>query len=290
MSRPSVSVVVPFRGSEGAAASLRRALEALELAAGDELIVADNTDAGLASPIVGPVARVMPATGEASSYHARNTGARVAAGDWLLFLDADCTAPPDLLARYFNEPVPDDCGILAGAIDGLTSQRGLLARYTRDRGFYDGERGLGANGTDEGGAAPSGNLMVRRSAFEQVGGFVEGIRSAGDFDLCWRAQAAGWRLLRRRGARVEHRHRADLWSFLAMLSRYGSGAGWMARRYPGAVARWGLVRGLTGSMRDIAMNAARRNPREALYRAIDAVGLIAYNVGYVRSNELRPTA
>jgi GT2 family glycosyltransferase len=179
--------------------------------------------------------------------------------------------------------------MLAGAIDGLAGQRGLLARYTSDRGFYDGERGIGATGTDEGGAAPTGNLMIRRGVFEELGGFVEGIRSAGDFDLCWRAQAAGWRLLRRRAARVQHRHREDLRSFLAMLARYGAGARWMARRYPGAVARWRLLPGIAGSLRDIVVNAFRLNPREALYRAIDAMGLIAYNVGYARSNEL-PTA
>ena len=281
-------MVVPFRGGEGAASELRRTLGRLELGASDELIVADNTDEGIAGPTLAPVAKVVRATAEASSYHARNAGARAARADWLLFMDADCTAPADLIPRYFADPVPEDCGLLAGAIDGLAEQPGLLARYTRDRGFYDGERGIGANGTDEGGAAPSGNLMVRRDAFEGAGGFVEGIRSAGDFDLCWRMQARGWRLLRRRGARVEHRHRDDLRSFLSMLARYGAGARWMARRYPGAVGRWRLLPGLAGSARDIAVNLLRLNPREALYRAIDAVGLVAYNVGYARSNELRP--
>ena len=287
-SRPRVSVVVPFRDGEEAASELRRTLGALALAEGDELIVADNTDEGIAGPTLGPVAKVVRATAEPSSYHARNAGVQKASGEWILFLDADCRAPADLLERYFDEPVPDDCGILAGAIDGLVEQRGLLARYTRDRGFYDGERGIGANGTEEGGAAPTANLMVRRRTFDELGGFVEGIRSAGDFDLCWRAQVAGWRLLRRRAARVQHRHREDLRSFLAMLARYGAGARWMARRYPGAVARWRLLPGLAGSLRDIVVYAVRLRPREALYRAIDALGLVAYNVGYGRSNELRP--
>jgi GT2 family glycosyltransferase len=128
--------------------------------------------------------------------------------------------------------------------------------------------------------------MVRRGVFDELDGFVEGIRSAGDFDLCWRAQAAGWRLLRRQAARVQHRHREDMRSFLAMLARYGAGAKWMARRYPGTVERWRLLPGLAGSLRDIVVNAIRLNPRECVYRAIDAIGLVAYNVGYSRSNEL----
>ena len=282
-----MSVVVPFRGDREDVARLGAGLGSLELGPGDELIVADNSDEGTAAQLLAGPARVVRATGERSSYHARNAGARLAGNDWVLFVDADCEPRVDLLDRYFSEPVPDDCGLLAGGIVGREEQRSLLARYTRDRRFYDGERGLGVDGTLEGGAAPTGNLLVRRLAFEQLGGFEEGIRSGGDFDFCWRAQAAGWRLLRRPPASVAHRHRENLASFLAMLARYGSGAAWINRRYPGASPRWGLLPGLTGSARDVAVNLARRRPTEALYRAIDALGLVAYTIGYARGNHAR---
>jgi GT2 family glycosyltransferase len=286
MSRPQVSVVVPFRGGGPEAVRLGDALARLDTAGGDELLVADNTDDGLAGDLLGPGARVVRATGERSSYHARNTAARAAGNDWILFLDADCEPVGDLLERYFADPVPDDCGILAGAIVGVEDQDSLLARYTRDRAFYDGERGLGANGTLEGGAAPTGNLMIRRAVFEAVGGFAEGIRSAGDFDLCWRVQAAGWRLLRRPEAMVAHVHRDDWPSFLAMVARYGSGASWINRRYPGSSPRWALLPGLAGSARDVGVNLLYGRPTEALYRFVDAIGLVAYTVGYARSNEV----
>jgi mycofactocin glycosyltransferase len=285
LSRPRVSVVVPFRGERPQAETLATALGALELGPADQVIVADNSDDGVAAAALSEPVRVVTATGERSSYHARNAGARLATGDWILFIDADCEPRPELLDRYFAEPIPDDCGLLAGGIVGLSEQRSLIARYTRDRRFYDGERGLGANGTLEGGAAPTGNLLVRRETFERLEGFEEGIRSAGDFDFCWRAQAAGWRLLRRPSAAVAHRHREDLPSFLAMVARYGSGAAWINRRYPGASPRWGLIPGLAGSARDVAGGLVKREPTEALYRAIDGLGLIAYTVGYARSND-----
>jgi GT2 family glycosyltransferase len=288
MSRPCVSVVVPFRGDRAAAARTRDALARLTLAAGDQVILADNSDHGVAAEILGGRGRVVAADGERSSYHARNCGAAVAEADWILFIDADCEPVADLLDRYFSRPVPADCGLIAGGIVGAAERSSLLARYTDDRLFYDGERGgPGANGADEGGAAPTGNLLVRRTAFESIGGFAAGIRSAGDFDLCWRAQAAGWRLLRRPDAGVAHHHRDDLVSFLAMIARYGAGASWINRRYPGASPRWELIPGLTGSARDIAANLLGGRPTEALYRAIDAVGLVAYTIGYARSNDAR---
>jgi hypothetical protein len=72
-----------------------------------------------------------------------------------------------------------------------------------------------------------------------------------------------------------------------MVARYGAGAAWINRRYPGAAPRWGLIPGLAGSARDVAVNLARRRPTEALYRGIDALGLVAYTVGYARDNQVR---
>ena len=42
--------------------------------------------------------------GESSPAHARNVGAEHARGEWILFIDSDCVAPPGLLDEYFAEP------------------------------------------------------------------------------------------------------------------------------------------------------------------------------------------
>ena len=112
-----------------------------------------------------------------------------------------------------------------------------------------------------GAGAATGNLLVRRAAFEEVGGFADGIRSGGDVDLCWRLQDAGWELERRPEATVEHHHRDDLGSFLAMVARYGAGSRWLNERRPGAAPRWPLATGLLGSARDIAAHLAARTGR-----------------------------
>ena len=276
--------MVPFLGDERGALRLLAHLGALETTAGDELIVADNTEEGVAAPALGDAARVVRASGERSSYHARNAGARVALNDWLLFVDADCAPVPGLLARYFDPPPDESDGLLAGAIADHPEHDSLLARYTRSRNFYRGERGLQAS---DAAYAPTGNLMVRRRAFEAVGGFAEGIRSAGDVDLCWRIQADGWALTQRPDAVVAHRHREDLPSFLGMLVRYGAGASWLNRRYPGSSPRWPLSPyELVRSGFDAARHAVMGERDEAAFRLVDALGLVAHNVGYRSANEI----
>ena len=264
-------------------------LSRLRTRAGDELIVADNSAEGVVAAVAATPARRDPqrlspvqiarAAAERSSYHARNAGARVAVNDWLLFVDSDCVPAPGLLDAYFAEPIPDECGAVSGLIVGDPAQRGLLPRYARSRSFLSVETGL--LGHD---ATPAGNVLVRRHAFEAVGGFEEGIRSGGDIDLSRRLVAAGWVVEHRPAAVVSHRHRESLPGFVGMIARYGAGARWLNERYPGSSPRWPLLSGLRGTAWDVTRLAVRGRVESAVFRGVDGLGLIAHNLGYLASN------
>jgi cellulose synthase/poly-beta-1,6-N-acetylglucosamine synthase-like glycosyltransferase len=278
--RPPVSVVVPFLGDDDAARRLLAAFGRLRIGPGDELIVADNTASGVASSALNGEVVLVAATREQSSYHARNEGARRAGRDWLLFLDADCIPEPDLVDAYFADPIPDACGAVAGAIVPSPHQTALAARYAQARNFLVIPREPGAIPT-----APTGNLLVRRSAFERVGGFEEGIRSGGDVDFCRRLQAAGLTLELRPAAVVQHRHRERLSAYLRTVGRYAAGARWLEDRYPGIAPRWPLARELGRAARDAARLWAKGDEDEAAFRALDGLSLVAHNLGYRLSNQ-----
>lgn len=282
--RPAVSVVVPFAGDREGAERLASNLERLDLRAGDEAIVADNTRGAMPSTALPASAQLVRAAAERSAYHARNAGAREAVNDWILFCDADCRPVPDLLAAYFGQPPPGDCGALAGAVVGEPAQRGLITRYARARGFLNMAGGNAGPGWR---IAIGGNVLVRRAAFERVGGFVEGIRSGGDVDLSRRLIAAGWTIEERPAALVEHRHRERLVPFLATIARYAAGSRWLNRRYPGHSPRWPLARQLALSARDAVVLTLRGERDEGTFRALDGLGLIAHNVGYLGGNGAR---
>jgi len=276
-----VSVVVPFACGTADASRLAENLRRLRLRPGDELIVADNTTHGMPAAAFPSVTRIERAAAERSAYHARNVGAAAAVDDWILFMDSDCRPVPDLIDAYFTEPPRERCGALAGGVVGSPAQGALVARYARARGFLN--MAGGAEGPDWR-IAVGGNVLVRRAALEGIGGFVEGIRSGGDVDLSRRLQAAGWSIDRRDSALVEHRHRERLLPFLATIARYAAGSRWLNRRYPGYSPRWPLLRQLALSARDAAALAVRGRHEEAVFRALDGLGLLAHNVGYLAGN------
>ena len=237
--RPTVSVICPYVGP--------RPEPRVDLRDGDELILEDDNPGR-------------------SSYAARDRAARRAAGEWLVFIDADCEPDPGWLDAYFAEPPGADVGVLAGGIEDEVVADSAVARYVAAR------RKMEQPAT----YAQTDNCAVRRSAFLAVGGWPEPILSGGDADLCWRLRDAGWRLESRPAARVRHRSRATLRALLGQLHRHGRGMAWLESRWPGSFPA-PTARELIGRPRMLL-----RDP--SLYGVLDVLGLYARDSGRLRGN------
>src|SRR5689334_3839147 len=230
MSRPDVSVVMPFAGDAAAAAAAIDTLLALDTRPGDELILADNSVMPVAAQVATNAITVVRATTERPPAHARTPGRAAAHNDWILFLDSDCLVRHGLLDAYFTLSVSEDVGALAGEVLAAPAGDTLAARYGAARGFLSQEAHLRHPYRPR---AVAANLLVRAAAFEQVGGFYEGVRAGEGPDFGWRIRAAGWRLERRSEASVEHRYRTTLKDLRSQWRGYAAGRAWLARRYDG---------------------------------------------------------
>jgi mycofactocin glycosyltransferase len=283
VARPTVSVIVPFAGSGAELRSLVARLARLRLREGDEVLVADNS-AQAAARSCGEV-RIVAARRLRAPGFARNVAARQARGEWIVFIDADTVAAPDLLDAYFSPGPGEDVGVLAGGIDDLAEVSALAARYVSARGMMAQETTLRHA---YGGHAKTANCAVRRSAFETVGGFDESARWGEDADLMWRLRDAGWRMEERTAARVAHRNRATLRALLGQQFGHGAGAAWLERRHPGSSPAPG-PRELAGQARHFlrrAWRARRAGERdEAAFSLVDLGCRAAFEAGRLRSNQ-----
>ena len=80
---------------------------------------------------------------------------------------------------------------------------------------------------------PGCNMAFRRAALKAVGGFDPNFRVAGDdVDLCWRIQAAGWKLGFTPTAVVWHRRRSSTRAYLRQQWGYGKAEAMLERKWP----------------------------------------------------------
>jgi hypothetical protein len=77
----------------------------------------------------------------------------------------------------------------------------------------------------------SGNMAIKRAAFESVGGFDEDLIRCEDIALSWKLIASGYRVGFVSEARVTYRHRNGVPAMLEQHVAYGRGMGQVLVRY-----------------------------------------------------------
>jgi hypothetical protein len=117
----------------------------------------------------------------------RNAGAGCATADLLAFVDADHELDPNWMAAAIAGMKNDR--VAAVGADCLPPPRPTWVQST-----YDGFRRHDA-GRREVEWLGSGNMVVRRDPFLQIGGFDERLETCEDVDLCRRLRALGYLLL-----------------------------------------------------------------------------------------------
>jgi GT2 family glycosyltransferase len=282
----TVRVVVPFAGDARAGRELLERLGDVHLRDGDELVAVDNSPAPVLedAPSIG----VRRADAEASSYYARNIGAEGATTDWLLFIDADTRPRADLVQRHVAGAAGSSAGALAGRIADPGGRGNIVSRYIATRGWFD-QRYAAAQGRWSFGR--TANLLVRRDAFEAIGGFCEGIRSTGDTELCWRLAQAGWSIGYTDAAVVVHDHRTTLRGLIRLSARYAAGAAWIRRRHgePGYVAESDATTAVKG-LRNAVLAVARLDADGVRFRALDGLLMAVRAVALRLPNASAPPA
>jgi glycosyltransferase involved in cell wall biosynthesis len=186
MSRPRFSIVIPvFNAQLHLRTSLDSVIAAIKEYGNAELILLDNGSEDGSYRILKE---------EYGSWHVdqfrdltiaglRNAGARLANGEYLSFIDSDCVVPPNYLdeaLRVFTSVGPD----VTGSMCALPDTTGWVERSWRT--LHERSTDGYVNYLN------SGNLVIKRTVFAQVGGFNESLVTGEDTDLAQRLRRSGF--------------------------------------------------------------------------------------------------
>ncbi len=254
-----VTVVVPVRGT--VPASLLASVGPVAAV----VVVDDASPVPVAVPASTPhgtpVRVVRHPTGRGPAA-ARNTGLAEVTTDLAAFVDADCEPSPSWLDGLLGHLADPEVAVVAprivaaepdvGPRPGRRRRPSRLARYEQSRSALDlGGRPARVRARTRVSFVPSAALLARAEALRAIGGFDATMAVGEDVDLVWRLDEGGRSVRYEPAAHVAHRHRTTLAAWATRRFDYGTSAGPLARRHPGAlvpveaspwsVAAWGLV-------------------------------------------------
>jgi len=197
-----------------------------------EIVVVDDAstdDTGSVAARMG--IRVLQLAKNSGPGTARNYGASQVKGDILFFVDADVAIASDAISRVARvfEGQPDLAAVF-GSYDTRPRAKGLVSQYRNLLHHF-----VHQNGNSQASTFWAGCGAVRRSAFEEVGGFDEKFTptcSIEDIELGYRLRRAGHRILLDKALQGTHlktwtlrsviltdiTHRAIPWSRLILES------------------------------------------------------------------------
>lgn len=192
MEKPLVSVIIPaFNASRTIAKAVRSACD--QSYPNMEIIVVDDGSSDDLTPALAPFGSAVRLIRQQNrgAGSARNTGVKLATGEFLAFLDADDYWHPDKLHRQVdalaNNPTMTLCGTGHRELSNdedldasapLTDEAGPI--LIRDFAVFFANPYIGTPG-----------VMLRRSLFLELGGFRTDITAAEDVDLWLRAAYVG---------------------------------------------------------------------------------------------------
>ncbi|MGF1542577.1 MAG: glycosyltransferase family 2 protein [Pleurocapsa sp.] len=158
-------------------------------------------------------AKVLQTQGREGPGAARNQGAKVAQGDYLCFIDADCEVCHDAIAQLAEIlQSQSEIDALFGSYDDAPKATNFIAQYKNLMHHY-----VHQQGREDASTFWAGFGVVKRSVFLELGGFDTKRYprpSIEDIELGYRLKQAGYKIYLAKNLQVKH-HKA--WNLISLI-------------------------------------------------------------------------
>lgn len=214
-----VSIVIPAYNCEKTIEKCLRALEEQSYDDNFEVIVVDDGSSDNTASIVKKHQKIKylfeKNSGPAA---ARNKGWKNSKGKIIVFIDSDCVPEKSWLKEMLSDFKNENIGAVGGAYELTVNNYSRLSCLIGEEIKYR-YRKIG-NFTD---AHGSYSFAVRRKILEKINGYNEyyPIATAEDWDLCYRIQDLGYKIVFNKNAKVGHHHPENFWKYLRTQFRHG---------------------------------------------------------------------
>lgn len=176
---PHTTVIIPAKNEEEYIGICLSSILALDYPASKvDITVIDNGSSDRTREIAEELGATVLFNDSTTIAGLRNMGAQNTRGDILAFLDADMEVDPGWLreaVKVLEDPDTGAVGGLLGIRNNPTWVESTWVENKTDRPQYGEVRWLG-----------SGNFLMRREVFDQVGGWNEALTTCEDLDICER--------------------------------------------------------------------------------------------------------
>ena len=209
--------------------------------------------------------RIVDSSDRRGAAHARNAGAAATSAPAIGFCDAD-----DLVHE----------GWLAALLDGLETLDAVSGDVIdvfldeRMRRWYPSTTAGALNSFLGKPYLLTGNLAIRREAFQAVAGFDESLTRCEDIALSWSLLRAGYSIGYATGAVIDYRHRPGVVPMLRQHYSYGRGMSEVLRAFGTPEATGRLASSPLGVLRPNAQRTDRWSVAGLFRRAAIATGRV----------------
>ncbi|HEY7545264.1 MAG TPA: glycosyltransferase [Blastocatellia bacterium] len=202
---PIVSVIVPCYNSERTIRACLRSIINQRTSVPFDIIVVDSSSDSTPQIVESefPSVRLIHLSERTFAGAARNIGARSTKSEYLMMIDSDCLARPDVIERAINRHREDQFAAVGGSLRNGTprSLSGWISYLIEFKEYMP----TAPERTEK--TVPTANVAYRREVFERYGGFDDDMWLAEDILFNWKMHSAGERILFDPAIEVTHLNR-----------------------------------------------------------------------------------